>query len=61
MTVYKCPKCNKEFIYMNDYKRHINRKYPCIKPINNDQPFQCSKCNKIYGYKYSLQRHIDYN
>ena len=29
MSSYKCDRCNKLFIYKNDFRRHKNRKFPC--------------------------------
>lgn len=30
--MYKCAKCNKEFIFESEYNRHKNRKTPCNQP-----------------------------
>ena len=60
MTKYKCERCNKEFVYKNDYTRHIERKNPCkitspknTKPVpksteiknDMDNDMDCIKCN----------------
>jgi len=31
MVIHKCDRCGKEFKLKGDFKRHINRKYPCAK------------------------------
>ena len=36
MVLYKCDRCEKEFKYKNDFRRHINRKNPCIKMNHNE-------------------------
>ena len=35
MTKYKCERCNKEFVYKNDYTRHVERKNPCKEIAQN--------------------------
>ena len=59
MPIYKCQKCSKEFIYKNDYRRHMNRKNPCKEKNNARENLQCEKCNKTYYSIYTLKRHIE--
>ncbi len=58
MTIYKCSKCDKEFVYKNDYRRHINRKNPCKKKKSIEN-LQCDKCNRTYYSIYTLKRHME--
>ena len=30
MVLYTCPRCNYSTIQKNDYRKHLNRKKPCI-------------------------------
>lgn len=50
--MHECPKCNKRFTYIRDFKRHINRKYPC-----NGIKHQCNFCNKTYTTSSGLSKH----
>jgi len=59
MKIYKCQKCNKEYKNKYDYKRHLNRKKPCVSTQNDKADFTCPKCGKLYSSKYNLKRHID--
>jgi len=68
MVTYKCDKCNKIFKHKNDYRRHKNKKRPCIKQnhkINhknhkNDSLFECNLCTKMYSTISNLNRHMKY-
>src|SRR5579885_2623739 len=69
MTIYKCDKCEKVFNHRNDYRKHSNRKNPCLITIENKNKektqkipidFGCPKCNKVFNRKYNLNRHILY-
>ena len=51
--MYMCNKCNKEFKYEYEIKRHINRKIPC----NQEKNFKCSACDKNFKYKSKLNEH----
>jgi len=55
MPIYKCEKCNKEFIKKSTYNSHLLRIKPCIKDdnINNE----CFYCNKIFSLKHNLTAH----
>jgi hypothetical protein len=58
MPIYKCEKCNKEFIKKSAYTSHIIRLNPCVKdliPVIND----CSYCKKIFSNKYILKSHLN--
>ena len=57
MEIYTCEKCNKEFNYKYNYKRHINRKYSCVKNTD-DNSFKCEYCNNTFTTKGNLTRHI---
>jgi len=58
MTIYKCDKCNKAYTNKTDYKRHMNRKRPCVIGENNGLRFNCPGCAKSYTTKGSLTRHL---
>ena len=67
MVTYKCDTCYKLFNHKGDFKRHLNRKFPCIeKPpqnLQNQAPklckkIVCSKCGKTYMRQDSLRRHV---
>ena len=51
--MFKCQKCNKEFKFEYEYKRHQNRKIPC----NLERNFNCIICNKEFKYKSKLNEH----
>ena len=55
MPIYKCEKCNKEFIKKSAYASHSMRTNPCIKNIIINE---CSYCNKIFSLKHNLTAHI---
>jgi hypothetical protein len=51
--MYKCLKCNKEFIYESEFNRHKQRKTEC----NKNNKFNCNYCNKYFKYKSKLIEH----
>jgi len=68
-----CPNinCNKEFIYISELKRHLNKSYHCGKDITDIDLYifekktlkqigekTCIYCNNIYSKKSCLDRHI---
>ena len=62
---YTCKKCNKMFKLLGDYKRHINKKFPCKleSSINNliesvNDSTQCKYCNKILSSNSNYHRHV---
>ncbi len=58
-VIYTCNKCNKTFNHKNDYRRHTNRKNPCLKSITDSiVSTNCPKCNKDFINKYTLRRHM---
>ena len=59
MPIYKCEKCNKEFSFKNDYRRHINRKFSCIKEKITYDFFECPRCHNHFNSIPLLQQHID--
>ncbi len=59
MPIYKCQKCDKEFIYKNDYRRHTNRINSCKPKSDARDNLQCDKCNKTYYSIYTLKRHME--
>lgn len=49
--VYKCPYCNKTFLFKSKYHEHL--------PVHtNARPFQCHLCSRTYKYKYDLRVHL---
>ena len=57
--IYKCEKCNKVFNQKNDYRRHMNKKKPCLSVSKIECNFTCPHCNKIYTRNDNLMRHIN--
>jgi hypothetical protein len=55
MPIYKCNKCQKEFIKKSAYTSHVMRTSPCIKDIIVNE---CSYCNKIFSLKHNLTAHF---
>ena len=70
---YICPNiiCKKEFTYISELKRHLNKSYHCgkditdidlyilqKKKIKNISDKTCIHCNTIYSKKSCLDRHI---
>jgi len=53
--MFKCKTCGNIFKYKSDFKRHLNRKTPCKKTIEN---YKCKECGKTYSTKGNLTRHI---
>ena len=53
MVNYKCNKCNKEFKYESDFKRHNNRKTLC----NKKEELKCEICNVFFTCPYNKQIH----
>lgn len=53
MVVYTCKLCNKEFQHKANYKRHKNKKLPCIE----QDPIGCDFCKQTFTSKYNLKRH----
>ena len=53
MVEYKCDKCNKMFNKCSNYKKHINRKFPC--KSNEDQIMQ-KQCKTIQNTKFCMQK-----
>jgi hypothetical protein len=54
MKDYICNRCNKEFKYKQNYKRHINKKNPC----KIEEYYKCDTCNKEFDRKYNYERHM---
>ena len=70
--LFKCNKCEKEFKRKWDLERHLNKKNPCKKIIQdiqkypkndeliekNEKQFGCDFCKKSYKHKYHVNRHL---
>jgi len=59
---YNCSRCGKEFSMKNDYRRHVNRKFPCqISPAIKQKgpPYNCDRCGKVFSMKNDYRRHIN--
>ena len=56
MPIYKCEKCNKEFIKKSSYSIHAMRTSSCIKDTNINN--ECYYCKKIFSLKHNLTAHI---
>jgi hypothetical protein len=52
--MFKCNKCNKEFKYDSDYKRHQNRKKSCDEP---KKTYDCEVCKLKINYLSKFQEH----
>lgn len=59
VTVHRCPKCNKEFIYKNDYRRHVNRKFSCKLPKKTGVSSEPSRSHQTYPFTVRSHQHID--
>lgn len=55
MPIYKCEKCNKEFIKKSAYASHSMRIIPCIKDTNINN--ECIYCKNLFSNKYNLKSH----
>ena len=51
--MYKCFKCNKEFMYESKLNEHKKRKTEC----NKNNEFNCNICNKEFKYQSKLMEH----
>lgn len=60
-TSLKCDLCGRTFRDESDFKRHRNKKKPCVILEVSDEdmknPLRCVHCNKIYSKKENLTRH----
>jgi len=56
MKIYRCHKCDKEFIKKSTYIYHSMRVKPCIKNTSIDN--MCTHCNKIYSTQSNLCKHL---
>ena len=54
VSIFNCPKCDKNFKYKSDLIKHLERKTSCI---NEEQKFICIACNKEFKYKRSRDMH----
>jgi len=52
--MYKCIKCNKEFKYESELKKHQSRKNPCNKEKSN---LRCELCNVNFKWPADQARH----
>jgi len=63
MSSFECQLCHKIFSLKSDYKRHLERKFPCSNKTNKDvtknTQFKCNYCEHIFSRKGSLLRHIE--
>merc|ERR1712179_406377 len=51
--ILECEKCKKVFKDNNNYSKHINRKFSCIKTI-----LKCEKCDRTFREKEVYETHI---
>jgi hypothetical protein len=58
MVKHLCSKCGKTFIRKSYLLKHINRKFPCTKYVQ-ESILNCQCCNKPFKHKSSLSRHIN--
>tara|TARA_B100001971_G_scaffold23671_1_gene18413 strand:- start:2446 stop:3429 length:984 start_codon:yes stop_codon:yes gene_type:complete len=67
--LFKCNKCEKEFKRKWDLERHLNKKNPCKKIIQDiqkndeliekdEKPYGCDFCKRSYKHKYHMNRHL---
>ena len=67
--LFKCNKCEKEFKRKWDLERHLNKKNPCKKIIQDiqkndeliekdEKPYGCDFCKRSYKHKYNLTKHL---
>ncbi len=52
--MYKCAKCNKEFIFESEYNRHKNRKTPCNQ---QKEDLECKSCNLKFTRLFNKKKH----
>lgn len=57
-NMYKCAKCNKEFIFESEYTRHKNRKTPCNQP---KEELECKSCNLKFTRLFNKKKHEQTN
>ena len=70
MVEYKCERCHYIAKQKGDYKKHLNRKYPCkaihstitIKELldklnTQKEGYICNKCNKVFKTRQSKYQH----
>ena len=61
MPIYNCDNCGKKFSHKSNFKRHMNRKFSCIKSSNKPRTsdsFECPQCHKSYKRKDNMKRHM---
>lgn len=62
INLFTCEKCNKSFEKKSDYKRHIEKKNPCVENVLSTQNKngECKYCNKFFNM-IELQKHLNDN
>ena len=53
---FKCDKCNKNFNFLCQYKKHINKKKSCTSLPSNI----CKNCNKVLSKNSNMKRHLEF-
>jgi len=56
MVEYKCDRCGKIYNHKNNFRKHLNRKYPCIPIENNeDNHFENNENNDFEDHEDSIK------
>jgi hypothetical protein len=56
--MFKCDKCDKEFNYKSDLKKHFKLKKPCDDIPISKQIYKCVNCTKIFSTNGNLKTHV---
>jgi hypothetical protein len=71
MEAYNCPRCGYESVFIDSFKKHLQRKKLCKPKIadvllddlkfqyfSQQLPYICPNCNRGFSVKYGLTKHL---